>query len=217
MEIESSLTPKTAAYSKVAGVILAGGNATRMGGESKGLISIVGPPIIRVTASVLSRVFHEVWIVTNSPEEHAFMGLSMTQDVYARCGSLGGIHAGLTACRAPYVFIIGCDMPFPSEAAVRLTVSFVSETRDVVIPRIGGHLEPLHAIYSKRCLPHIESLIRRSNFKILNLFPQVHVYEIPESEFTRVDPLLRFTINVNTPEDVRKARLLAADDAKVTP
>lgn len=201
----------------MAGVILAGGNATRMGGESKGLISIVGLPIIQVAASVLKRVFHEVWIVTNNPDEHAFLGLPMTQDVHRKCGSLGGLHAGLAACPAPHAFVMGCDMPFPSEAAIRLTASYASEARDVIIPRIGGHLEPLHAVYSKRCLPYVEALIHQSEFKILKLFHQIHLYEIPEAEFTRVDPLLRFTINVNTPEDVRKARLLAAEDVKVTP
>jgi molybdenum cofactor guanylyltransferase len=199
----------------VAGAVLAGGKATRMGGRSKGLISVGGRPIIQTAALVLTRVFREVWIVTNTPDESAFLELPMTHDVYAGCGSLGGIHAGLTACRASRAFVMGCDMPFPSEEAVRLTATIAGEGYDVVIPRIRGHLEPLHAVYSKRCLPYIERLIRESDFKILHLLDQVRVYEIPESEFVRLDPSLSFLINVNTPGDVTRARLLAAGNDRV--
>jgi molybdopterin-guanine dinucleotide biosynthesis protein A len=177
-----------------------------------GLIEVGGRPIIRTSADVLSRVFSEVWIVTNTPDEHAFLGLPMTKDIHSGCGSLGGLHAGLSICRAPRAFVMGCDMPFPSEAAIRLTATIAPAEYDVVIPRIRGHLEPLHAVYSKRCLGPIEELIQRSDFKIINMLDAVRVYEIPESEFARVDHSLRCAVNVNTPDDVRRARLDAEEN-----
>jgi molybdopterin-guanine dinucleotide biosynthesis protein A len=85
------------------------------------------------------------------------------------------------------------------------------DAHDVVIPRVQGYLEPLHAIYSRRCLPFIEELLLQDNLRIIDFLDKVNVLEIPDRELKRFDPYFRFILNLNTPEDLQKARQTARE------
>jgi len=58
----------------------------------------------------------------------------------------------------------------------------------VVIPRIGGLSEPLHAIYSKSCLEPIDRLLGRGGLKIIDFFSEVRVRYVEEDEIDIFDP-----------------------------
>ena len=85
----------------------------------------------------------------------------------------------------------------------------LSPSQDVVIPRIGGLPEPLHAIYSKQCLQPIERLLAAGGLKIIDFFPEVRVRYVEEQEIKLFDPQCLSFFNVNTPADLEKARSLA--------
>ena len=83
---------------------------------------------------------------------------------------------------------------------------------DVVIPlKEDGYREPLCAVYSKRCLPFIEEQLRRDDFKIIRFFDRVRVREVPIARLLPGDPDQVSFFNVNTPDDLRQAELLAAE------
>jgi len=193
--------------SSVSGIILAGGQSRRMGGVNKALLEIGGRRIIDAIVAVLGRIFHEVIVVTNKGTEFEFLGLPMFGDLKPNHGALGGLYTGLQVCSESHGFLVACDMPFLDERIIRHMVSLVGE-HDVVVPRISGHLEPLHAIYSRRCIPYIESLMEKANPKITGFFADVDLLEVPEADLARIDPSLRFALNVNTPEDLEKASIL---------
>ncbi|MEF2145974.1 MAG: molybdenum cofactor guanylyltransferase, partial [Desulfovibrionaceae bacterium] len=69
--------------------------------------------------------------------------------------------------------------------------------------------EPLCAIYSKRCLPHIEEQLGRGDFKIINFFDKVHVRDVSVRLLAQHDPDLLSFRNLNTPEELARARELA--------
>ncbi len=192
----------------VTGIVLAGGKSLRMGGLNKALLEVGGRSIIERTISVLDRIFRNVIIVTNSPEEYRFIGKPMFGDLKPGKGSLGGLYTGLHFCASQFGFLIGCDMPFLDESVIRYMVSLLGN-QDVVAPLIHGLFEPLHAIYSRRCLPHIEQLLDAEDLKIINLFPAVDVVAVPEEDLARFDPDLRCLVNLNSPEDLEKAQRLA--------
>jgi molybdopterin-guanine dinucleotide biosynthesis protein A len=73
---------------------------------------------------------------------------------------------------------------------------------DVIVPKTRDGLQPLHAIYSKKCLEPIKKIILQNKFKILDLYPIVRVKIILEKEFSDLDPANESFINVNTPEDL---------------
>lgn len=179
-----------------------------MGGVTKALLEVGGAPIIERTAAILSRIFREVIVITNTPSQFEFLRLPMYGDLRPGNGSLGGLHTGLASCAADHAFLVACDMPFLNEEIIRHMATLACG-RDVVIPRINSHLEPLHAIYSRACIPHIEKLLDRADLKILNMFPDVDVLEVDQEELKAFDPELRFIVNLNTPQDLVEARKLA--------
>jgi molybdopterin-guanine dinucleotide biosynthesis protein A len=196
----------------VTGVIQAGGKSTRLGGEPKALVELGGKRIIERIVDVLGSVLSNLLIVTNTPEPYAFLGLPMVPDVFPDHGSLGGIYSGLKAAKGDGAFTVACDMPFLKAEVVRLIVSHAGEA-DVVIPKVGDQYETLHACYAKACVPHMEAALQAKRFKVIGFFPQVKVLEIAESEVARLaDPHLCF-MNVNTPDELSRARSLLARDA----
>lgn len=194
---------------KVTGVIQAGGKSTRMGGRPKALLELGGQRIIERVVEAVAPAVSDLIIVTNTPELYAFLGLSMVADVYPDRGSLGGIYSGLKAAAGDAAFTVACDMPFLHPEVVRLVVER-AESGDVVIPRVGDQLETLHAAYAKSCLPHIEERLVAGRLKIVEFFERVRVVEIPEAEVARFrDPAIVF-MNVNTPDELDRAREIVA-------
>jgi molybdopterin-guanine dinucleotide biosynthesis protein A len=194
---------------KVTGVVQAGGKSTRMGGTPKALIELGGRSIVERVVAALTPAVDDVLVVTNTPELYAFLGLPMVADVYPDHGSLGGIYSGLRAA-GEIAFTVACDMPFLHPEVVRLVVERAGEG-DVVIPRVGEQLETMHAAYSQTCLPPIEARLRAGRLKIVGFFDDVRVVEIGAAEVARFrDPAIAF-MNVNTPDELERARALVAE------
>ena len=195
----------------VTGVVQAGGRSTRMGGRPKALISLGGRRIIERVVDAISPVVDDLLLVTNTPELYRFLGFPMVADVFPDGGSLGGIYSGLKAARGDAAFTVACDMPFLHPEVVRLVVARAGQA-DIVIPRVGDQLETLHALYAKSCLPHMERRLAAGQLKIVGFFDRVRVMEIAAAEVARYrDPAVIF-MNVNTPDELERARILAAAD-----
>ena len=130
-------------------------------------------------------------------------------DLYPGLGSLGGIFSGLSAARHPYALVVGCDMPFLNPDLMRHLLS-LREGFDVVAPVIDGRPEPVHAVYSRVCLPHIEERLKTGELKITGFYNRVRVRYVPEEEILRFDPDLLSFFNVNSPADLERAHALTA-------
>ena len=195
---------------KVTGVIQAGGRSVRMGGQPKALVELGGRPIIERVVAALAPAVDDMLVVTNTPELYAFLRLPMVADVYPDHGSLGGIYSGLKAASGPGALTIACDMPFLHPDVIKLVAARAGEG-DVVLPRVGCRLETLHAAYDKVCLPHIAECLVAGRLKIVEFLERVRVVEITENEVARFrDPRVTF-MNVNTPDDLARARALVAE------
>jgi FdhD protein len=155
-------------------------------------------------------VVDDVLIVTNTPDLYGFLGLPMVPDAWPEHGSLGGIFTGLTACGGDAAFTVACDMPFLHPDVARLVIARAGEG-DVVVPRAGGQLQTLHALYAKACLPAIETRLRAGRLKIVGFFEDVRVVEVAEAEVARHRAPELVFMNVNTPEELERARALAAE------
>jgi molybdopterin-guanine dinucleotide biosynthesis protein A len=131
-------------------------------------------------------------------------------DIKKGCGPLGGIHSGLSCSQDEYNFFFACDMPFLNQGLINYMIK-ESPEYDVTIPLSSRGYETLHAVYSRRCLPHIENLLREGNFKILDFFPDVKMKVIDEEIIKGFDPEGNSFFNVNTKEDYLKAKDLLFD------
>jgi len=194
----------------VTGVIQAGGKSTRMGGQPKALLELGGRRIIERVLDAIAPVVDDVLVVTNTPELYAFLGLPMVADVYPDHGSLGGIFSGLTAATGDAAFTVACDMPFLHRDVARLVVARAGEG-DVVVPRVGQQMETMHAVYGKTCLGPIEARLTAGRLKIVGFFDSVRVVEIDEADVARHRAPDVVFMNVNTPEELARARALAVE------
>jgi molybdenum cofactor guanylyltransferase len=194
----------------ITGVIQAGGKSTRMGGDPKALMELGGRPIVARVLDIVRQVTERVLLVTNTPDLYAFLGLPMVPDVFPEGGSLGGIYSGLRAAPGDAAFTVACDMPFLSAPVARLLLARAGEA-DVVAPRIGEQWETLHACYGKACLAPMERRLREGRLRITGFFEEVRVLAITEAEVAAVGDPARVFMNVNTPDELARARVLAAD------
>jgi molybdopterin-guanine dinucleotide biosynthesis protein A len=184
---------------EISGVILAGGNSTRMK-SNKALLPCEGERFIERIYRKMSDIFNEVILVTNDPESYTFIPCRKVSDRYPGLGALAGIHAGLAMSSTPYVFVVACDMPNLNEAMIRRVVREL-DGQDVVIPESDGGLEPLHALYGKGSLPVMEAYLSSGKKKIVDCFRGLRITVISCSEVAAIDPEFHSFKNINTPEE----------------
>ncbi|HYG58621.1 MAG TPA: molybdenum cofactor guanylyltransferase [Symbiobacteriaceae bacterium] len=189
---------------KACGVILAGGQSSRMG-VNKALLELGGEPLIQRLARHFAAWFEQTVVVTNAPELYGFLGLPMVGDRIPGLGPLGGLEAGLTASRFEHAFFCATDMPFISHALVRYLTA-QAPGHDIVVPRVGGEYEPMHAIYSRSCLPVITANLEARRLKLLSFFDAVRLRVVEENEIRPFGDPDRLFFNCNTPEDMQLAR-----------
>jgi molybdenum cofactor guanylyltransferase len=193
-------------FSDTTGALVAGGRATRMGGVVKGLLVLDGEPIAARTLRLFRAVFADALVVANDPAPWAPLGAAIVPDTLPGKGAPGGLHAALTAARTEWVFTAGCDMPFVSEAGI----AYLADRRtgaDAVIVRFGGHLQPLHAFWSRRGLATIERLLREGNPSFPRLAAALNTHVVDEDAWRAFDPAGRAFENANTPEDAARLGL----------
>jgi molybdopterin-guanine dinucleotide biosynthesis protein A len=189
---------------KITGIILAGGKNLRMG-KNKALLEVGGERIIDRTKNLFLELFDEVLLVTNSFLDYLDLNLRMVADLHPGKGALGGIYTGLFHASHTHAFVAACDMPFLNKDLIRHLID-LSLGYDIVIPKTQDGLQPLHAIYSRKCLPFMEDLIREDNLKIIDFFHRVKKREVPTEEILPLDPSLASFLNVNTPEELARIK-----------
>ena len=188
----------------VTGVILAGGESSRMG-RNKALLPYRGGRFIEAIYRQLSGLFDEVLVVTNTPKQYAFLGCRMVSDIYLGMGALAGLHAGLVNSRTPHIFSVACDMPYLNDSLIRALVARRLQG-DVIIPESDDGLEPLHAVYCRSCIPAMDTALQTGNRRLVSFFPEIQAIIFPGSTVRFVDPDLNSFRNINTPEDYYNLR-----------
>jgi molybdopterin-guanine dinucleotide biosynthesis protein A len=192
------------AAESVTGVVLAGGQATRFGGQPKGLELVRGARIIDRVAAALRAVADDLLLVANDPDAAYWLpGVRTLADVRPGSGSLGGIYSALVHARTP-VIVVAWDMPFVTSS---LLTPLLENDADVVVyeSRSPRGIEPLCAFYRPSCLGPIEQQIDAGDLRVVDFFERMRVIRLPPPS----DPDLTF-MNVNTPSDLALAEALAA-------
>ena len=195
-------------------IVLAGGKGLRLGHE-KALETVGNKGLIQWVVFSLSFLNSGIIIVAAAkqffPQFIGYPKLKMVTDAYPGKGPLGGIYTGLAASDSFYNLVVACDMPFLNQALLDYMIQ-ISTGFDLVVPRLGHMIEPLHAVYSKNCLAPIESLLKQGNLRIRELFDLVRVRYVEAMEINRFDPEHLSFFNVNTEADLETAREVARGD-----
>ena len=202
-------------HPEVSAVVLAGGMSRRLG-RDEAVEPLGGRPLIGRVLARVAQVTDETVVVVNDTARAAALPLGedvvAAIDRYPGAGSLGGIFTGLEAARADWALVVACDMPFLNVRLLRRILS-LRRGRDAVVPVIEGRPEPTHAAYSKRCLPHIEDRLRANDLKISRFFDDVDVEYLPQGEVDELHPGRLSFFNVNTEQDLERARRIVREES----
>ncbi|KGM44226.1 hypothetical protein JY97_02015 [Alkalispirochaeta odontotermitis] len=192
------------------GVILSGGLSTRFNGQNKAFINVDGKRILDRLYTIFSELFKEIILVTNDPLQFVGWDLMIVSDILPVSSSLTGIHTGLFYMQNQFAFFSACDTPFLKKELVEGLLEYIDRTTDIIMPETAVGMEPLCAVYSKRCLDTAEHHIKQNKLKIQRALSNHRLKKIPETVLRSKDPELASFFNINTPEDLARAQEMAA-------
>jgi molybdopterin-guanine dinucleotide biosynthesis protein A len=208
---------------EVAGVLLAGGRSTRLGGGDKGLIEPAGRPMLaHVIARLSPQVGRLVISANGDPTRFAQFGLAVIADVIdGHAGPLAGLQAGLAWARnsapeARYVVTAPADAPLlPLDLVPRLRAAQRETGAAVAIAASGGARHPVVGLWDVALADKVAEALGRG-VRAMHAFADENDCAVAEFAFVgagndSIDPFF----NVNTPADLATARvLLGAETAR---
>ncbi|MCL0066024.1 molybdenum cofactor guanylyltransferase [Dehalococcoidia bacterium] len=193
-------------------IILAGGHSSRLKQDKCSLV-LAGEGMLQRLIIRLSRLGGEVIVVLAQGQKEPFSPrprhVKIVADTYSGRGPLMGIYSGLKHSQDAHSPVVACDMPFLNMNLLRYMMD-IAGGFDVVIPKIDRLVEPLHAVYSTKCLPIMESMLEDGNFKVSDLLQRLKVRYVEESEIDSFDPQHLSLFNINTPADLEKAEQIVS-------
>jgi molybdopterin-guanine dinucleotide biosynthesis protein A len=125
-------------------------------GTDKALLEIGGRQLVLRVAAEVSKVCGSVAIV-GDPARYGSTGFRVIPDSYPGYGPLAGIEAALAATAAHQNLIVACDMPALHSEALE---ALFAAGGDCAVPQYSdGKLEPLCAVYNRRCHARIREAL----------------------------------------------------------
>ncbi|MCX7288929.1 MAG: molybdenum cofactor guanylyltransferase [Rhodobacterales bacterium] len=190
---------------RIFGVILAGGQARRMGGADKALLPLAGRPLV---AHVLDRLTPQVAqvLVSANGDATRFAGWGCKVVADARPqGPLSGILAGMGTAAllgATHVISTPVDTPFlPDDLVQRLVSAALASSSGLALARTTDGIQPATAIWPVSLAPALTAFLASGEAKVTR-FTDAHQAAL--ADFT--DP--RAFMNLNTPEDLAEAEAM---------
>jgi molybdopterin-guanine dinucleotide biosynthesis protein A len=196
------------------GLVLAGGQARRMGGGDKARIKIDGASILQRVLVCLSPQCGRVIINANGdPARFADTGLPVVADsVPDFAGPLAGILAGLdwAAANAPaieWLVSVPGDCPFlPKNLVARLHEVRATSNVPLACARSGEWRHPVVGLWPVRLREDLRHALIGENLHKIELWTARHSIAIAEWPTIPFDPFF----NVNTPKDAAQAEAIVA-------
>jgi len=162
-------------------------------GRDKALLPLNGSTLIEQVASRVQTAANNVTLIGH-PERYQILGCPAIADLVEGCGPLGGLYTALSVTQADWNLIVACDMPGVTAGLFESLFQVAEATRaDCVVPETSVGLDPLCAVYHRRCLATAASSIARKAFKMQDFVAAIRTERWPVS-----DPSPLF--NANTPE-----------------
>ncbi|WP_025770612.1 molybdenum cofactor guanylyltransferase MobA [Thioalkalivibrio sp. HK1] len=199
---------------RITALVLAGGRARRMGGKDKGLIPLVGKPMIAHTLRALENQAARVIINANRHLDRyrAIGNCPVIMDpviegekdegsaeAIAFAGPLAGMASGLEASTTPLVLTVPCDAPLLDETlGPRLHAALEREKAEIAVAHDGKRLQPTFALLTRPLLPDLLAFLTQGGRKIDRWYATRHTLSVDFSDRPRG------FANINNPEDLER-------------
>jgi molybdopterin-guanine dinucleotide biosynthesis protein A len=181
----------------ITGIILAGGESSRMG-TNKALVLYRGMTFIQKIINVMRPLVNQV-IIVGRPEEYHDIEIRCVNDIFPESGPVAGLHAGLESSSTDYNLVLSCDVPLINETILMALIDNIDKKYDVVMVESKGQSHPLIAIYQKRCKDLFNEQLFRGEKRLLSAIDQLRVKNISLSD---TDAL--YVTNINHPSTLIK-------------
>ncbi|MDE0308454.1 MAG: molybdenum cofactor guanylyltransferase [Acidiferrobacterales bacterium] len=193
---------------RVTGVILAGGQARRMGGIDKGLVELNGVAMCKIVIDRLQPQVSEVLVNANRNLAlyNRFGVRVICDETPGFLGPLAGLASAMAAARSHWVITVPCDGPFLSGDYVARMTKMAAEDVEIVVARDSDRLQPTYILAQKRLLDSLDAFLRSGERKIDRWFVR-HRYA--EADFSDSPQCF---LNINTEQDRNKAQLRISQD-----
>lgn len=176
-----------------AGFVLVGGLSSRMG-RDKALLPLDGSTMVEHIAARVLAAAGSVTLI-GPPERYRRLGYPVIADRVTGLGPLGGVFTALAVTQVDWNLIVACDMPgLTADFLADLLEAADAADADCVVPQTSFGLQPLCAVYHRRCAIAAESAIHRKSLKMHDFISDLRAIAWPVS-----NPL--HVANVNTPEE----------------
>jgi molybdopterin-guanine dinucleotide biosynthesis protein MobB len=149
-----------------------------------------------------------VFVVAREPGRLRRLGLPVVRDAVDARGSVTGIYTALMASPSERVLCLACDMPMVGPDFLRCLAEG-SAGYDAFVPRHGPYEEPLCAVYARAATGEFERLLADGRLQVRRVFSRVRAgyLQVDEERFGKASDLF---MNVNTPEELERARRVCA-------
>ena len=195
----------------VIGAVLVGGLGRRIGGNKPSL-EVGDQTLVRHAVDALRFAGLDLTLVLRpgQPIPLTRHPLAIVRDEIADTGPLGGLHALLSWLPTEWALVVACDQPFLAPGVLRALLAEGQRDVDIICGKPGNALEPFPGLYRRSCLPTIEEMLAHGARSVQDLLSNVRVQVLPARRLRRWDPELLSYLNVNTPDDLARARAIAA-------
>lgn len=188
---------------QITGVILAGGRASRMGGEDKGLLRVGELTMVEHVIRALRPQVSDIFINANrNLERYREFGMTVITDlIEGYCGPLAGMASAMRVARTPWVLTVPCDSPFIcQDLAARLHRGLQQAQAQIAVARSSAEqLEPVFALIDRTLLPSLLDYLNAGDRKIDRWYAKHAMTAVDFSDAQRM------FLNLNTPQDVNAA------------
>ncbi len=192
----------------VGGVVLCGGQSSRMGRPKAWLPfgdELMLPRVVRLLGEAAAPI-----VVVAAPGQDVPPlppTIEIVRDPERGRGPLQGLAAGLAALRgkAAAAYASSCDVPFLRQAFVQRLVELLGDAT-IAVPEVGGYKHPLAAVYRVEVAEVAERLLKEDRLRPAFLFDAVPTRFVRPEELADADPTFQTLRNLNTPEEYESAR-----------
>lgn len=198
--------------SDIVGILLAGGQARRMGGGDKGLRLIGGKPILdRVIARVRPQVRALALNANGDSERFSAYGLPVIADVIdGFAGPLAGVLTGLEWAKrnypnAKFVATFPTDAPFlPTDLVVRLADDLTRQGADMACAVSGKRHHPVIGLWPVALADALRKAMSDEEIRKVDRWTERYSLAAVPFDSSPLDPFF----NANRPEDLEAAEIL---------
>ena len=185
--------------------VLAGGASRRMG-RPKAALPYGSGTLLEFQTTRLAAIFEDVFAVVKQPPAFPAGPARILLDHSPEHAAIHGLRRALEEAR-DRIFVLGVDLPALPDSLIReIARRGLASEAAVVVPRAGGRLQPLAAVWRREALGTAARRIAAGQLSLHGLAEAAGAEILEEPEWRAVDSSGNAFENLNTLEQYAALR-----------